>query len=177
MADRLQPWGCRIIASVGTPRPLPSHVEPSALAPLLRNADFVVVLASLNSETRGLLGAQELSSMKVIVVFVNVARSGIVDEQTLAEFALAQPQVRLALDVFERPPLAADHPLRRAPNAILTPHIIGHTRETLDRSPIVLPEEIRRAMQGTPPAYIRNPEVLHGWIARWGQNSVVSPSG
>ena len=169
MADRLQAWGCRIVASVRTPRPLPPGVMPSPLTSLLRESDVVVVLASLNAETRGLLGREQLSLMKDEVVFVNVARGGIVDEQALAELALARPQMRIAVDVFERLPLPADHPLRRAPNAILTPHMIGHTRETHDRLPVVLLDSIRRALAGMPPEFVRNPEVLPRWTARWGQ--------
>jgi D-3-phosphoglycerate dehydrogenase len=166
VAERLQAWHCNILASVRTPRPLPDRVSPVSLDVLLRTSDVVVVLSSLNAETRGMLGAAELASMKEDVVFINVSRGGIVDEQALAALALARPRMRLAVDVFERLPVEKDHPLRQLPNAILTPHMVGHTIETHQRLPIALLANIHHAMAGTPPEYIRNPQVLPRWSAR-----------
>lgn len=167
VAERLQAWRCPMLASMRTPRPLPAYVAPAELEHLLRASDVVVVLASLNSDTRGMLGKAELALMKEDVTFVNVSRGGIVDEAALAALALARPRMRIAVDVFERLPVAQDHPLRRLPNAILTPHMVGHTYETHQRLPVVMMENIHHALSGTPPEYIRNPEVLPGWLAKW----------
>jgi D-3-phosphoglycerate dehydrogenase len=75
--------------------------------------------------------------------------------------------MRLALDVFEPEPLAPDSPLRDLPNAMLTPHMVGHTVETHDRLPGVLLENIENALAGRLPPYLRNPEVAGHWTARW----------
>jgi D-3-phosphoglycerate dehydrogenase len=167
VAERLKNWNCNILASVRTPRPLLDHVSATTLDDLLRTSDVVVVLSSLNAETRGMVGASELALMKEDVTFINVSRGGIVDEKALAALAVARPRMRLAVDVFERLPVAKDHPLRQLPDAILTPHMVGHTLETHQRLPIALLENIRHAMAGTPPEYIRNPQVLPRWRARW----------
>ena len=168
VAERLQAWRCTMLASMRTPRPLPAYVAPAQLDHLLRVSDVVVVLASLNSDTHGMLGKAELALMKEDATFVNVSRGGIVDEEALASLALARPAMRIAVDVFERLPVAKDNPLRRLPDAILTPHMVGHTYETHQRLPIVMMENIHHALAGTAPEYVRNPAVLPRWLARWG---------
>ncbi len=73
--------------------------------------------------TEGLIGHAELTAMKPTAYLVNTSRGFIVDEVALTE-ALAQRRIAgAALDVYEREPLPPDHPLRRAPNTVLTPHL------------------------------------------------------
>jgi D-3-phosphoglycerate dehydrogenase len=83
----------------------------------------------LTDETRGMIGRRELARLSPGAVVVNMARGGIVDEAALAA-ALAGGQLRGAvLDVFTAEPPAADHPFRRAPNVLLTPHLGANTAE------------------------------------------------
>ena len=58
--------------------------------------------------------------------------------------------------------------MRNLPNAILTPHCVGHTREGAEAVPKVAIENIARALAGEPPLYIVNPDVLPAWQKRWG---------
>jgi D-3-phosphoglycerate dehydrogenase len=94
---------------------------------LFRRSDIVSIHVVLGERTRGLVGAPELALMKQGALLVNTARGPIVDEGALLE-ALDQGRIRAALDVYDVEPLPDDHPLRRAPNAILTPHL-GYTVE------------------------------------------------
>ena len=90
---------------------------------LLEEADIVTVHTPLNEETRGLIGRRELSILRAGGIVANLARGGIVDDQALLA-ALESGHVHgAALDVHQGEPLAADHPIRRAPNVVLTPHI------------------------------------------------------
>ena len=90
---------------------------------LFARADVVTVHLVLSDRTRGLVGERELRAMKRSAVLVNTSRGPIVDEQALLD-ALHQGWIAGAgLDVYDREPLPADHPLRRAPNTVLTPHI------------------------------------------------------
>lgn len=168
VAERLSTWNCRLLTTVRTPRALPAFVSAVPLEQLLAESDIVVVLTALTAETRHLLNAERLAAMKPNVVFVNVARGNIVDEAALVALARERPQMRLALDVFEVEPLPPESPLRSIPNAILTPHALGHTQETIDRLPAVLVENVERVMAGKVPDYVRNPDIVAGWLKRWG---------
>jgi D-3-phosphoglycerate dehydrogenase / 2-oxoglutarate reductase len=93
----------------------------------LGDADVITVHTPLTDETRGLIGRRELSSFRKGVIIVNMARGGIVDEDALTA-ALESGHVGGAvLDVFSKEPLAADSPLRRLPNTVLTPHLGAST--------------------------------------------------
>jgi phosphoglycerate dehydrogenase-like enzyme len=168
IAERLLPWDVRIQAYA--PRlhaPFPPHVARVALDALLRSSDIVSIHASLNDETRGLLGAERLALLRPDAILVNTARGGIIDEADLARWAAANPAAKIVLDVFAVEPLPQASPLRRLQNAILTPHLVGHTRETAEAVPKAAIENIARALAGEPPLYVRNPEVLTAWQRRW----------
>jgi len=65
-------------------------------------------------------------------------------------------------------PLPPDHPLRALPNAILTPHLIGHTRESMAAIPKVALANILSVLAGEAPASTLNPEIIPAWQQRWG---------
>ncbi|HKV56248.1 MAG TPA: NAD(P)-dependent oxidoreductase, partial [Candidatus Binataceae bacterium] len=85
----------------------------------------------------------------------------------LVQVAGERPSLRIALDTFAEEPLPPQNPLRSLPNVILTPHAIGHTQESLDALPIAAVENISRVLRGELPLYLRNPEVVPAWKARW----------
>lgn len=97
---------------------------------LFAAADFVSVHVVLSERTRGLIGAAELSLMKPTAYIVNTARGPVVDETALIS-ALREKRIAGAgLDVYDREPLPADHPLRALPNALLMPHLGYCTAES-----------------------------------------------
>src|SRR5690242_18423701 len=90
------------------------------LEALLEEVDIVTVHTPLNDETKGLIGRRELGLLRPGSIVANLARGGIVDDQALLS-ALESGHVRGAtLDVYQSEPLAADHPIRKAPNVVLT---------------------------------------------------------
>ncbi|WP_047373867.1 D-glycerate dehydrogenase [Exiguobacterium sp. ZOR0005] len=90
---------------------------------LLTDSDFVIVLAPLTEETRGMIGAAEFGKMKETAVFINVARGEIVDEEALYD-ALNEKRIWAAgLDVFAKEPIEMEHPLLTLPNVTTLPHI------------------------------------------------------
>jgi glyoxylate reductase len=99
-----------------------------SLAELLVEADIVSIHVSLSDETRGLIGAAELSAMKPDAVLVNTARGAIVDEGALAEALLDGRLGAAGLDVFQAEPEIPE-PLRRLPNCFVLPHLGSATRE------------------------------------------------
>ena len=168
VASRLSTW--EVMIQTYSPRlrePLPSGVTRVELDELLRTSDVVCVLASLNAETRGMLDLDRLRLMKPDAVLINTARGGIVDETALVQIAHERPSFKIALDTFAEEPLPPQSPLRGLPNAILTPHAIGHTQESLDALPIAAIENVLRVLRGELPLYVRNPAVIPRWNARW----------
>lgn len=90
---------------------------------LLRRSDVVSIHLVLSERTRGLVGPDELATMKSSAILVNTSRGPIVDEAALLA-ALRREEIGCAaLDVYDTEPLPADHPLRELPNTVLTPHI------------------------------------------------------
>jgi phosphoglycerate dehydrogenase-like enzyme len=97
---------------------------------LFRRADVVTVHTVLSRRTRGLIGARELALMKPTAVLINTSRGPIIDEAALIA-ALRERRISgYGADVFDSEPLAADHPLRAEPRALLTPHLGYVTEDT-----------------------------------------------
>ena len=97
--------------------------EYADLDSLLKEADFVVILAPFTPETAGLIGSRELGLMKNSAVLINVARGGIVNEKALYS-ALKDGEIWAAgLDVFKTEPVPIDNPLLTLPNVTVLPHI------------------------------------------------------
>src|SRR5437870_5913660 len=91
------------------------------LEKLLAESDFLSLHAALTPQNRGLLGEAQLRAMKKGAYLINTARGALVDEGALVR-ALEEGWIAgAAVDAFVVEPSPADHPLRRAPNLLLTP--------------------------------------------------------
>jgi len=90
---------------------------------LFRTSDWISIHLILSDRSRGLVGASDLALMKPDAWLVNTSRGPIVDEAALLTVLEAGTIGGAALDVYDREPLPADHPLRRAPRTVLTPHL------------------------------------------------------
>ena len=170
MTQRLSGWDVHI--QTYTPRlrePLPPKVKRVELDELLATSDVVTVLCPLSPETRGMLGADRLRLMKRGAILVNTARGKIVDEAALYELTRTGHISRVAVDVFDVEPPPPNNILRQLPirNAILTPHLVGHTAEVLQAVPVAAIESVERIMTGEPPLYVRNPQIISQWKQRW----------
>jgi phosphoglycerate dehydrogenase-like enzyme len=127
---------------------------------LLAESDFISLHAALTPETRGLIGEAQLRRMKPIAYLINTARGAIIDESALLR-ALQQNQIAgAALDAFALEPLPADHPLRSAPNVLLTPHQASFGFETGARVSLAAAEAIVALKAGRQPRWVVNPEVF-----------------
>ena len=121
-------------------------VESVELDDLLARADFVSIHVPLTSDTRHLLGAAELARARAGVRIVNCARGGIVDEAALARAIEAGHVAGAALDVFEREPPPADHPLLRLDRVIVTPHLGAATDEAQTAVALAIAEQVADAL-------------------------------
>lgn len=118
---------------------------------LLEQSDFVVVLAPLTEETRGMLGAEQFAKMKSTAIFINVARGEIVDETALFEVLNEQRIWAAGLDVFAKEPVAMDHPLLTLPNVTTLPHIGSASIKTRLAMMALNREAIMHVLEGDEP--------------------------
>jgi phosphoglycerate dehydrogenase-like enzyme len=144
---RLAPFGARFLRVARTPR---EGVEPvSKLDELLGQADIVVLIIPLTSETRHLMDAKRLARMKPGALLVNAARGAIVDTDALLH-ALDEKRIRAAIDVTDPEPLPSGHPLWKAPNLFITPHVAGDSAKFMKRLFVLASAQAERFSRGEP---------------------------
>ncbi|KJZ75883.1 hypothetical protein HIM_04707 [Hirsutella minnesotensis 3608] len=141
---------------------IPGTGDPDGLVParwfhgdvddfLAQDLDLVVVSVPLSPATRGLIGRPQFQAMSAKKTFLcNVARGPIVDTDALVE-ALEQGLISgAALDVTDPEPLPPDHPLWKAPNVTITPHVSWQSNNMVDRIAGLLMENMDRLDRGEP---------------------------
>lgn len=122
----------------------------ASLHDLLRESDIVSIHIPLNPATRGLIGPAELALMKPEAMIINTSRGPIIDEAALVEALETGRIAGAGLDVFDEEPLSGDHPLRRLPNVIATPHL-GYVTQANYRAYFEgVVEDIAAWLDGTP---------------------------
>jgi phosphoglycerate dehydrogenase-like enzyme len=95
---------------------------------LFGTADYLTIHVRLSERTRGLVGAEELNSMKRTAYLINTSRGPIVDAPALFEALRDKRIAGAALDVYAKEPLPLDDPIRTLDNVILLPHL-GYVSE------------------------------------------------
>lgn len=146
-------FGSRVIASSRTEKQelKDAGVEYVPLTTLLQTADFISLHVPLTEATKNLIDAKAVAMMKPGAVLLNTSRGPVVDS---AAVAAALNEGRLAgagIDVFENePPIAAEHPLCGAKNAVLTPHVAFASREALEKRAEIVFANISCWLDGKP---------------------------
>jgi D-3-phosphoglycerate dehydrogenase len=137
-----------------------AEVDSVPLEELLERSTVVSLHARLTDETRGMIGERELAVMPAGSVLVNCARGGLLDYHALAKALTDGHLFAAALDVYDEEPLPAGHPLRDAPNVVMTPHLAGASRAVAARAARMVGVEAARWLAGEPPLHCANPEVF-----------------
>jgi phosphoglycerate dehydrogenase-like enzyme len=148
----LRALGARVVAVTrrGLPDPNADEIVPvDHLRDVLKRTDALVVAASSDDSTRGLIGERELSACKKTAVLVNIARGALVDARALGAALRNGTIAGAGLDVTDPEPLPADDPLWDAPNLIVTPHCAGECGATARKRIADLAcENLRRFIDG-----------------------------
>ena len=160
-------FGMRVLAHTRRPEAVPVGVEAVALDLLLPQADVLVLCCPLTGATRGMMSPARIAAMKPGAILINVARGPVLDEAALLAALQSGHLGGAALDVFGQQPLPADHPLFALPNVILTPHMAGITRDSMERIGQVTVAEVLRVLTGGLPENLCNPEVVPRYLARF----------
>lgn len=149
VAERLRAFGTQGIF-FDPAVPAASGLQRMSFDEVLQQADVVTLHVPLTAETRHLIGAAEIAQMKRGAYLINTARGGLVDEAALERALRSGHLAAAALDVFEREPVPADHPLSRLKNVVLTPHISAGTRDALQTKMRALFSNVQRFYRGEP---------------------------
>lgn len=131
--------------------------EPVSIDEAIAAADILTLHVPLTDTTHHLIDAKSIATMKPGAVIVNTCRGPLIDEAALVDALHSGHLGGAALDVFEAEPLAADAPLRDAPNTLLTPHAAWYSPEALEDLPVHAAENIIRFLAGEPVEAIVNP--------------------
>ena len=118
---------------------------------LCRTADIISLHVPLTAETRGMIDAARIASMKKGAILINVARGAVADEAALAAAIEAGHLGGLGVDVFSREPLEKDHPFGRIAgrdNVCLTPHMAWGAVEARARCVSVIAANIKAFFAG-----------------------------
>ena len=120
------------------------------LESLLATSDVISVHVPLSDDTRNLIDGPALGRMKPTAVLINTSRGGIVDETALADALLDGKLGGAALDVFASEPLGPEPAavFATVPNLLLTPHVAGNTRESVDRVARTIVEQVMTVLAG-----------------------------
>jgi phosphoglycerate dehydrogenase-like enzyme len=153
LARRLAPFEVRLTAVASRARAgddlVPSVHAVEELPDLLPEHDIIALVVPLSAATTGLVDRDFLSAMRQGALLVNVSRGGVVDTDALVA-ALQSGRVRAAIDVTDPEPLPADHPLWRAPNTLITPHVGGATDAFPPRAVALLRDQVAAFVGGRP---------------------------
>ena len=117
---------------------------------LFRRADILSVHLVLSPRSRGLVGAREIGLMKPSAIVVNTSRGPICDTEAIVAALKGRRLAYAGFDVYDKEPLPIDHPLRTAPNVILTPHIGYVTEENYRSFYPQIAENVAAFLDGSP---------------------------
>ena len=148
LAPVVAAMGASVVYASRAAKPVPwARLDLDAL---LATADVVSLHLPLVPETASLIDAARFARLRPGAILVNTARGGLVDEGALVAALESGRLAAAGLDVAAVEPLAGDHPLRRLPNVLLTPHVAWLTRETLQRATRRALDNVRRLLHGEP---------------------------
>lgn len=144
-------FGMRVCAASRSPIDEPD-VEQMPIGELLRTADVVSLHLPLTDQTRNMIGAAQLATMKRSALLINTARGGLVDEAALAAALKDGVIAGAGFDVLSKEPPAQGNPLLELhlPNFILTPHVAWASAGAMQTLADMLVDNIEAFERGAP---------------------------
>jgi phosphoglycerate dehydrogenase-like enzyme len=152
VAKRAHALGMKVTATRASGRTGPDFVSyvglPDELPKLAAEADFVVNAVPLTPQTTGIFDAAFFAKMKPTAYFINIARGRSVVTAALVDALNSGKIAGAGLDVTDPEPLPAEHPLWKAKNVIITPHVANESDLGYDAQLQVVRENLRRYLAG-----------------------------
>lgn len=152
VAHRAHGLGMKVVATRNSGRTGPEYVSyvgtPAELLTLAKTADVIVNCAPLTTETTGIFNAKFFDSLKSNALFINIARGGSVVTADLIQALRDKKLAGAGLDVMDPEPLPPDHPLWKAPNVLITPHMSARSDLPSRERGLLAREQLRRYVAG-----------------------------
>ncbi len=146
-------FGMSVLAYSHHPIPeeyLTDGIRSVELEELYREADVISLHCPLSEENKGMMNRESIAKMKDGVLLINTARGPLICEEDLCDALESGKVAGAAADVLSREPAAADNPLLKAPNMIITPHIAWAPREARQRLMDISVANLKAYTQGKP---------------------------
>ncbi len=167
LSNLLKPFGCRMVAAdpyVSREIVFSYGVEKIELEELLSTSDIISLHVRASGDNEKMIGEKEFSLMKSQALFINTARGKLVDEEALFR-ALSEGKIAgAAIDTFWDEPWKTKNPLADLENVILTPHIAGASRSTVEDGATAIVDLVEKYFAGDYESVIpfcKNPEVFN----------------
>lgn len=125
---------------------------------LLTSSDVLGVFLVFSERSRNTLRAPDLARMRPGSILVNISRGPLVEEAALIEALRSGHLAGAGLDVYDREPLPADHPLRSLENVVLTPHIGYVTEDGFRAAWRRMAEDVTAYLAGSPIRVVTSPD-------------------
>jgi glycerate dehydrogenase len=148
VASIAQAFGMKVICCTRTPKE--GMPEAVSFEDLLKRSDFLTLHAPLTDKTKNIINKESLSLMKKSSYLINTARGGFVVEKDLAACLNEGGISGYAADVLLEEPMAANNPLLKAKNCVITPHIAWAPLETRKRLQGIAEENLKAWLGGKP---------------------------
>ncbi len=156
----LQPYRVQttVVRRSAEPMPGADHtLTTDALPTVLPTADVLILAAASTTETRHLIGSEELALLRPTAALVNIARGALVDQLALADALRAGRLLGAGLDVTTPEPLEAEHPLWAEPRCLITSHSADTPEMTAPLLAGRITENVRGFLAGGPLVGIVDP--------------------
>ena len=132
-------------------------VEPADLGTVMRESDFVFVVAAVTSENRSFLGAEGFAMMRKGAAFVLLSRADVVDFEALMK-AVESGHILAASDVYPEEPLPAGHPVRKLKGFLRSAHRAGALDVAFKKMGDMVLDDMEFMDRGLPPMRLRRAE-------------------
>lgn len=166
-------FGMTVISHTRRPENLPQGIRPVSLDELVAESDILVLCCPLTDETRGVISATRIATMRANSVLINVSRGPVLDTDALSAALQERRILGAALDVFDHQPLPDNSPLYSLDNVILTPHMAGVTEDSMLRVGTVAADEAIAILSNQLPNNFCNSDIEQRYRIRFPANQAI----
>jgi D-3-phosphoglycerate dehydrogenase len=123
----------------------------ASVAEIFEKSDVISLHTNLTPETRDMVRAETIATMKDGVIILNCSRGEVVHTADLAAALESGKLGGYGADVLDEEPPPADHPLLKAKNCIITSHIGSRTYESVQRQAMMAAQNLLNLLRGEKP--------------------------